>query len=154
MLGSRPHQKDRLRDDVAVAADDLLRFEVEGGRITEQGLRLNVSVALQYLESWLGGVGAVGIFNLMEDAATAEISRAQIWQWSHHPTASLVDGRKVSADLYRQVVPEELDRIRQMFGEARFQAGRFDQARQLLDRLCTDAGFVDFLTLIAYEHLD
>ncbi|MGE5251456.1 MAG: malate synthase A, partial [Bacteroidota bacterium] len=106
VLGDAPHQKHRLREDVWVSARDLLDFQIKGAQISEDGFRLNISVALQYLDAWLNGSGAVGIFNLMEDAATAEISRAQIWQWLHHP-ASLADGRQVTPELYEQLCSEE-----------------------------------------------
>ncbi|MGH2522823.1 MAG: malate synthase A [Anaerolineales bacterium] len=153
-LGDRPHQKERLREDVNVTADALLNFRVPGGQITEAGLRNNLSVAVQYLEAWLRGNGAVGIYNLMEDTATAEISRAQVWQWLHHPSAALADGRKVEANLYRQLMPEELDKIRQFYGAETFAAGRFDLAAQLFDRLATDASFAEFLTFVAYQYLE
>ncbi|RMI27410.1 MAG: malate synthase A [Calditrichaeota bacterium] len=153
VLGDRPHQKDRLREDVRVSAADLLNFHIEGGKITEAGMRLNINVALLYIESWLRGTGAAAIYNLMEDAATAEISRAQLWQWIYHPTAVLDDGRKVSLELYREMVPQELDKIRRLVGEERFSSGKFDLARKILDQLVNDRGFVDFLTLVAYEYL-
>lgn len=152
-LGDKPHQKERLREDVQISAENLREFDVPGGTITEEGLRNNISVALQYLEAWLRGTGAVAIFNLMEDTATAEISRAQIWQWIHHPTASLTDGREITVDLYRSLVPEELEKIKDFFGAELFAQGKFDLARQLLDQLVTEDDFTDFLTLIAYEHL-
>ncbi|MDQ2693950.1 MAG: malate synthase A [Pseudomonadota bacterium] len=147
----RPNQLERLRDDVRVTAADLL--QVPEGTITEAGLRSNVSVGVQYLEAWLGGLGCVPLYNLMEDAATAEISRAQIWQWIRHPGGVLEDGRKVTADLFRQILAEELDNIRQEVGEARFAGGRFALAGELLDNICTADDFVDFLTLVAYEHI-
>ncbi len=106
-LGDRPNQKDFLREDVAVTDDQLLDFRVEGGRITEAGVRTNVGIALQYLDSWLQGQGAAGIHNLMEDAATAEISRTQLWQWIWNG-AHLDDGRQVTADLYRQIRDQEV----------------------------------------------
>ena len=106
------------------------------------------------LESWLQGVGAAGIYNLMEDAATAEISRAQIWQWINHPSTTLDDGRDVTLDLYHEFVSEEMENIRKLVGEARFSKGKFELARQLMDRLVSEKPFVDFLTLIAYDALD
>jgi malate synthase len=154
VLGTQPHQKDRLREDVNVTARQLVDFRVPDGVITEAGLRLNVNVALQYLESWLRGTGAVAIFNLMEDTATAEISRAQVWQWIRHGTAALPDGRKVSAALYRQILGEELGRIEAAVGAAVFEAGRFRRAAELFDRLVTADRFIEFLTLIAYDDLD
>jgi len=153
-LGDKPHQKDCLREDVNVQAGDLTRFVVEGGQITEAGLRQNISVAIQYLESWLRGSGAVAIFNLMEDAATAEISRAQVWQWIHHPQAALDDGRNIDSALYGEFADQEMEKIRQMFGEELFSRGKFELARRLFDHLATDGKFVDFLTLVAYDELE
>jgi malate synthase len=153
-LGEKPHQKERLREDVQVTAQQLRDFHVPGGEITEAGVRNNISVAIQYLEAWLRGNGAVGIINLMEDTATAEIARAQLWQWVHHPTASLQDGRKVDPELYGKLRAEEVDKIKAALGEADFNSGKFPLAIQLLDRLVTEANFTDFLTLIGYDYLD
>ena len=147
-----PNQIDRKRDDV-IAAKDLLDFG-PSEPITEQGLRINVSVGVQYLEAWLRGSGAVPIFNLMEDAATAEISRAQIWQWIRHPSAALADGRKVTKELFRSVLDEELGKIKTALGADRFANGKFDVARELFDKITTDENFVEFLTLPGYEKLD
>ncbi len=147
VLGDRPNQKSMLRDDVAVTADDLLDFRIEGGRITEEGLRANISIALQYLDSWLQGQGAVAIRNLMEDAATAEISRAQLWQWLHHD-AALDDGRKVTPDLYRDLRGQELEAL----GGAG--KGRLGQAAEILDGLVLNRDFVPFLTTEAYGFLE
>jgi malate synthase len=155
-LGDKPHQKERMREDVNTRAEDLINFKVPGGQITEAGLRLNISVGLQYIEAWLRGNGAVGINNLMEDAATAEISRAQVWQWTHsdNPNAKLADGRPLTLDLYRQLLPEELDKIKAAYGDAAFAAGKFDRARQLFDQLVTAPEFAEFLTLGAYSYLE
>jgi len=153
-LDSQPHQKERLRDEVQIAVKDLLNFNVSGGQITEAGLRSNINIAIQYLESWLLGTGAVGIYNLMEDAATAEISRSQVWQWLHHPNAALDDGRKISMELYRTLLSEEMEKIKSMVGEKRFAAGKHELARQLFDQLVTEKDFAEFLTLRAYEHLE
>ncbi|HWP45606.1 MAG TPA: malate synthase A [Candidatus Limnocylindrales bacterium] len=153
-LQGKPHQKERLREEVQVSAKDLRTFVVPGGQITEGGVRNNISVALQYIESWLRGIGAVAIFNLMEDAATAEISRSQLWQWVHNPHAVLDDGRKVTVDLYRAWLPEELEKIKSLFGEARYRTGKFDLARQILDKLVLERDFIQFLTLLAYDYLD
>lgn len=153
-LGNKPHQKDVLRQDVHIEGRELIDFRIPGGEISEAGLRTNISVALQYLESWLRGAGAVAIYNLMEDAATAEISRAQVWQWTHHPTASLSDGRKVSLDLYRALLPQEINSIRAMVGETYFSAGNYGVAARLFDQLVVEDKFHDFLTLLAYEHLE
>jgi len=154
VLKDKPHQKERMREEVNVTAKDLLNFKIAGGQITEAGLRLNINVALQYLDSWLRGSGAVGIYNLMEDTATAEISRAQLWQWIHHPTASLADGRKVTADLYRQCLPEELERIKALYGAQAYESSKIETAKALFDRLVTDDNFTEFLTLIAYDPLE
>jgi malate synthase len=145
-----PNQISRRRDDVQVNAADLLTMPA--GHITEGGLRLNVAVALRYLESWLRGQGAVPIFNLMEDAATAEISRSQIWQWIRH-RAALDDGRTMSADLYRTIRREEMDALRREVGDARWGGTRFEEAALILDRLVTADRFTEFLTLPAYEVL-
>ena len=149
----QPNQIDKKREDVKITARDLLDFG-PSEPITENGLRTNVSVGLQYLEAWLRGQGAVPIFNLMEDAATAEISRAQVWQWIRHPTAALTDGRKVTKELFRSVLEEELEKIKAAIGEQRFAAGKFKPARQLFDEITTDDDFVEFLTLPGYERLD
>ncbi|MDQ6911339.1 MAG: malate synthase A [Verrucomicrobiota bacterium] len=148
----QPNQIDKKREDVNVSAKDLLDFG-PSEPITEQGLRTNVSVGVQYLEAWLRGSGAVPIFNLMEDAATAEISRAQVWQWIRHPRGILNDGRKVTKELFRSVLSEELARIKTQIGEDRFAAGKFDLARDLFDKITTDDEFVEFLTLPGYEKL-
>ncbi len=146
-----PNQIDRLRDDVRVSAADLLR--VPEGPITEAGLRVNVNVGLRYLESWLRGAGCVPIFNLMEDAATCEISRAQLWQWIRHPGGKLEDGRKVTAPLFNTVLTEELDKIRRDVGNEAFDQGKFPLARDIFADLVTRDDFVDFLTLPAYDRL-
>ncbi|OFW77468.1 MAG: malate synthase A [Alicyclobacillus sp. RIFOXYA1_FULL_53_8] len=146
-----PNQVDRKREDVRVSAADLL--EVPDGSITEQGLRTNVSVGVQYMEAWLGGSGAVPIFNLMEDAATAEISRAQVWQWIRHPKGILEDGRKVTVEMFEQILSEELTNIREMVGEARFTAGKYEIAAKLFASITTSDEFVEFLTLPGYEYL-
>ena len=137
VLGDRDNQVDRQREDVSVEAGDLLDVRVPGGDVTDEGIRNNVSVGLQYLESWLRGVGAAAIYNLMEDAATAEISRAQIWQWIRHGKADR--GRIVELE------DEELVEV----GE-----GRWDDARAVFDQVALEDDFVEFLTLPAYEYLD
>ncbi|UCG26000.1 MAG: malate synthase A [Chloroflexota bacterium] len=153
-LGDRPHQKERQREDVQVSAQDLVNFAVDGGEITEAGLRTNLNVALLYLESWLRGVGAVALYNLMEDTATAEISRAQLWQWIRAPEGYLDDGRKVSVDLCRSIAVEEMAKIEGMVGQERVASGKFELAGQLLDQLISNDEFVEFLTLVAYDHLE
>ena len=150
-LGDRPNQLDRRRDDVSVTAADLLAVAKTPGVITEAGLRNNVSVGLQYLANWLGGNGAVGIFNLMEDAATAEISRSQIWQWLHNDIA-LDDGPKVTRDLTERIIKEELATIRESAGAA-FDAPRYDQAVTLFTEVALADDYVEFLTLPAYERM-
>lgn len=149
----QPNQIERQRDDVDVTAKDLLDFGPRGP-ITEKGLRTNISVGVQYLEAWLRGSGAVPIFNLMEDAATAEISRAQVWQWIRHPDGKLSDGRKVTKELFRNVLDEELAKIKGQIGVKPFATGKFETARELFDRITTDDEFVEFLTLPGYERLD
>jgi malate synthase len=146
-LGDRPHQKDRLREDVQVTDAELLDLRVPGGKTTEAGLRNNVSVALQYLSAWLAGNGAVAIFNLMEDAATAEISRAELWFWVHHG-GTLDDGRPITAALYQAIRDDEAREL------ASLPAAAFlPQASAILDELVMGARFVDFLTLPAYQQL-
>ncbi|MDQ0189217.1 malate synthase A [Alicyclobacillus cycloheptanicus] len=150
-LMPQPNQVNRKREDVHVTAADLLA--VPEGPITEAGLRTNVSVGIQYTEAWLRGSGAVPIFNLMEDAATAEISRAQVWQWIRHPKGILEDGRKVTKELFTQVLEEELAKIRETLGAERFDAGEFKRASELFAQITTNDEFVDFLTLPGYEYL-
>src|SRR6184192_2996517 len=149
----QPNQIDKKRADVQVTAADLLDFR-PSEPITEQGLRTNVSVGVQYLAAWLGGSGAVPIFNLMEDAATAEISRAQVWQWIRHPDGKLSDGRKVTKKLFREVLTEELTKIKQAIGVDRFASGKFEIARDLFDKMTTDDEFAEFLTLPGYDELE
>jgi malate synthase len=145
VLGERRNQKDRLREDVTVAADQLLDVRVPDGRITEAGVRNDVSVALQYLDAWLGGTGAVSIYNLMEDAATSEIARSQLWQWRRHG-AQLDDGRTVTRELYEAIRDEELAKL----GRG---AGHLGDAGDLLDGLVLDDEFTEFMTTTAYEGL-
>jgi malate synthase len=123
------------------------------GDITPTGLRHNVSAALQYLEAWLGGNGCVPINHLMEDAATAEIARAQLWQWIHYPKGKLNDGRQVTVDLVKQTIHQELEAIRNQVGESHYQTGHYQLAAQLLEQITTQDEFAEFLTLVAYEHL-
>ena len=154
VLGDKPHQKDRLREEVRVAARDLLNFRVPDGTISQAGLQLNLNVALLYLESWLRGTGAAAIYNLMEDTATAEISRAQVWHWIHHPAAALADGRKVTAEMVDSALPEELNKIKSLYGEAAYASSKIGVATEIFRQLVDEDRFVDFLTLIAYEHID
>jgi malate synthase len=143
----QPNQIERKRDDVKVSAKDLLDFG-PSEPITEAGLRQNISVGMQYLEAWLRGHGAVPLFNLMEDAATAEISRAQVWQWIRHPRGVLNDGRKVTKELFRSMLDQELGKVR------RFAGDKFDTARDLFDQITTNDEFVEFLTLPGYGKID
>jgi malate synthase len=153
ILGSKPHQKERLREDVRVTERDLLNFHIPNSNITETGARNNINVAIQYLESWLSGTGAAGIFNLMEDAATAEISRSQVWQWLHHPNARLSGDKPFTKDVYRILLSEELQEIERAVGPDRFAHGRYKLAAKIFDELVTREEFPDFLTLPAYEFL-
>ncbi len=146
-----PNQLDRLREDVEITAKDLLTFVPEGP-ITEAGLRTNISVGVQYLGAWLNGIGCVPINNLMEDAATAEISRSQVWQWIHSDKGVLDDGRKVDTELFRALLAEELDTIHGQYPENLHEY--FDRAAQLFDDISTSDDFVDFLTLPAYQMID
>jgi len=147
VLGDRPNQKDRLRDDVQPSAEHLLDTHVDGGRVTEAGVATNVGVALQYLASWLGGNGAAAINNLMEDAATAEISRSQLWQWRVH-RVTLDDGRPVTAELYAGIRDAELATLRASAPDA-----PWTDAAALLDDLVLADEFAEFLTLAAYPLL-
>jgi malate synthase len=144
----QPNQYTRQRDDVTVTAAQLLDFRPEQP-ITEAGLRNNISVGIQYLGAWLAGNGCVPVYNLMEDAATAEISRSQIWQWIRSPKGLLDDGRKVTAELFRQLLKQELSKIKAAGAE-----GKVDEAAQLFERLTADDHYVEFLTLPAYKLID
>jgi malate synthase len=151
VLGDRPSQLGKLRDDVDVSAADLLAIAKTPGGITEAGLRNNISVGLQYLANWLTGTGAVAIFNLMEDAATAEISRSQVWQWLHNDV-TLAEGPQVTADLVERIIGEELGLIREQYGAA-FDPAQFDQAVALFKEVALADDYVDFLTIPAYERM-
>ena len=146
-----PNQIDVKRPDVHVTAADLLA--VPQGVITEDGLKLNIDVGIQYLESWLMGNGCVPIYNLMEDAATAEISRTQVWQWLHHG-ATLQDGRTVAPELIRRTIASQLEHIRATVGEARYAGGKFPLAAEIFERMMTSNRLSDFLTLEAYGHIE
>ncbi len=153
VLGDRPNQIERLRDDVEVVAGDLLSFDVPGGTITEGGVRQNVDVAIQYLASWLRGTGAAAIYNLMEDAATAEISRSQVWQWVRSG-ARTVEGDDITASFIGKIADEETDRLRSELGHDAFDEGRFEEARDLFEQVALSSDFPDFLTIPAYELLE
>ncbi|OGA17950.1 MAG: malate synthase A [Betaproteobacteria bacterium RIFCSPLOWO2_02_FULL_66_14] len=148
----QPNQYDRQRPDVKVAARELLDFRPEGP-ITEAGVRNNISVGIQYLGAWLAGNGCVPVFNLMEDAATAEISRSQIWQWIRSDKGRLDDGRKVTVELFRQWLAEELPKVRTYLGDEAYAAGRYEAGAKLFDQL-TSGEYVEFLTLPAYALID
>ena len=149
-LGS-DHQIDRLRGDVNVSAADLLAVP-QPPSISEAGIRKNISVGIQYLESWLRGQGCVPINNLMEDAATAEISRAQLWQWVRHG-CPLADGRVVSLELIQLLIDQEMDKIRDAVGNDRLIGRRFDEARQLFVEMTRSVECPEFLTSLAYDLL-
>jgi malate synthase len=153
VLGDRSNQRDRRRDDVDVTASDLISTRIEGGTVTERGVRGNVRVGILYIESWLRGVGAAALFNLMEDAATAEISRSQIWQWIAHGVR-LDDGRVVTRDLVERIRDEELATMRETVGADAYAAGRFDEASELFGTVALSDDFEDFLTIPAYRRLD
>jgi malate synthase len=154
VLGERPNQIDRQRDDVQVGQDELLDIASTPGEATEEGLRNDVNVGIQYISSWLRGQGAAPIFNLMEDAATAEIARSQVWQWVHNGV-KLAEGQTVTADLVRQTATDELDKIRQQVGDDFFYSeGRPDQSRALFEQVALADEFIEFLTIPAYEQLD
>jgi len=145
-----PNQIDRQRDDVDVTAADLLN--VPEGSITDDGLRTNIRVGVQYMEAWLGGNGCVPLYHLMEDAATAEISRTQVWQWLHN-AKKLDDGRTITRELFRETFAEEMDRIRREVGQQRYAAGHFELAAQLFQDIIEQDELDEFLTLRAYPYL-
>ena len=151
VLGDRPNQVARRRDDVAVTAERLLDVRVPGGEISPGGVRTNVNVGLRYLASWLSGVGAAAIDNLMEDAATAEISRSQLWQWVA-TGSDLATGERVTADLVRAAIRTEMDGLRASLGND-FGRYRFEEARPVFERVALGDEFEEFLTLPAYELL-
>jgi malate synthase len=149
VLGDRPNQVARQRPDVSVTPEQLSSFSVPGGKVTEAGLRNNISVGLQYIETWLQGLGAVALFNLMEDVATAEIARSQVWQWVHHNVA-LDDGRKVTAELVRAFEDEELVKL----PHAQTASRRFAEAREIFEAVALAPEYVEFLTLPALAYID
>jgi malate synthase len=153
VLGSRPNQLDKQRPDVAVTSEQLIDVAVPNGTITENGLRLNVSVGIQYIESWLRGVGAAAINNLMEDVATAEISRSQVWQWIKH-SSRLKDGGPVTDDLVREIADDEMAKVRERLGEELWAKGRFKEAREVFEQVALSESFPAFLTLVAMHHID
>lgn len=152
-LGDEPNQLSVLRDDVDISAEQLVDFAVTDGQITEGGVRQNVDVAIQYIASWLRGTGAAAIYNLMEDAATAEISRSQIWQW-HTSGSQTVEGHTITPEFIREIADEETARLRSELGHDVFEGGRFNEARTLFEEVSLADEFPEFLTLPAYALLD
>ncbi|HKT98421.1 MAG TPA: malate synthase A [Paraburkholderia sp.] len=149
VLGDKPNQISKQRPDVNVTSKDLLDFRPEAP-ITEAGLRNNINVGIHYLGSWLAGNGCVPIHNLMEDAATAEISRSQVWQWIRSPKGKLEDGRKVTAELVRELIPQELDKVKvEVGGDTK----PYERASQIFEEMSTSENFVEFLTLPLYEEI-
>jgi malate synthase len=148
----QPNQYGKQRPDVNVMAKELLDFQ-PAAPITEAGVRNNISVGIQYLGAWLAGNGCVPVFNLMEDAATAEISRSQIWQWIRSPKGVLDDGRKVTVDLFRKLLAEELPKVRSYLGEEAWKAGKYEEGAKLFESI-TAGEYVEFLTLPAYQQID
>src|SRR5207253_1481544 len=153
VLGRRPNQLERMREEVRVQGSELIDVRIPGSSVTEAGLRQNVSVGIQYLESWLRGNGAAAINNLMEDAATAEISRSQVWQWVRNGV-HLAEGAVVDRDLVREIEDEELARLRETYGEELYGKGRFEEARRVFEQVALADEFVEFLTLPAYDLID
>jgi malate synthase len=156
VLGDRPNQIDRQRPDVSVTAKVLRDASSAGGEITEAGLRANVNIGIQYISSWLRGNGAAAIFNLMEDAATAEISRSQVWQWLRHGVTLSDTGEKVTRELVQRLEDEELEKIRQFINDDEWfeNQGRPKQSRELYERVALADEFLQFLTIPAYDVLE
>jgi malate synthase len=152
-LQDKPHQKEILRDDLKIKAEDLLAVHAIEKVITEKGFRTNVNVALLYIESWLRGVGAAALYNLMEDAATAEISRAQLWQWLHK-SITLDDGQKVTAEFFQEILKEEYVKVKELLSTLPQNGQRLEQAYYILEDLVMNEKFEDFLTIKAYQYLD
>jgi malate synthase len=150
VLGDAPNQISKLRPDVKVSAADLLNFQPEAP-ITEAGLRYNINVGIHYLGSWLGGNGCVPIHNLMEDAATAEISRSQVWQWIRSTKGTLDDGRKVTADMVRAMITEELPKVKNDAPDGG--SMNYERAAEIFEEMSTSAAFAEFLTLPLYEEI-
>ncbi|MCB8947595.1 MAG: malate synthase A [Ardenticatenaceae bacterium] len=147
-----PNQIDRLREDVQITAEDLLT--VPHGTITEDGLRTNMDVGIQYMAAWLDGSGCVPIYNLMEDAATAEISRAQVWQWLHNPGTKLADGRSITPELLHKLMPDVMQQIEGAVGPDQFARGKYQEASKLFEKIIVGKDFTEFLTLPAYDYLN
>jgi malate synthase len=153
VLGINLNQKNILLDGVVVTSVDLLNISSAGNKITEEGVRTNIRVALQYIESWLTGIGAVALYNLMEDAATAEISRAQLWQWLHHKNVFMDNGRLFDVSLYKQLEEEEMDELLDQFRDEGRDKQYLYNAEDILNKLVLGEAFEDFLTTTAYQKL-
>src|SRR5437763_2961160 len=153
VLGDRPNQLERQRPEVSVTASQLTNVKVPAGTITENGLRMNVSIGIQYIESWMRGTGAAAINNLMEDVATAEISRSQVWQWVRH-ASRLNEGPTVNADLVREIADDEMSKLRERYGEDVWGKSRFTEARKAFEEVALSKEFHPFLTLVALKHID
>ena len=153
VLKDNPHQKHVLNEDVSITGADLLNTNIKEAKITEEGVRVNINVGILYIESWLNGTGAAALYNLMEDAATAEISRAQLWQWIHNAGTKLNDGRDIDWALYEQLFNEEKAKAAQMLGDERVSSGNLSKAVSLFDRLIKEKEFEEFLTLEAYNFI-
>jgi malate synthase len=153
VLGNQPNQLERLRPEVSVTSAQLLDVRVPGGKVTEDGLRLNINAGIRYLESWLRGVGAAAIGNLMEDVATAEISRSQVWQWIRH-SVRVQEGPMVTANQVREIADDELKKLRERLGEEAWAMSRFTEARQIFEQVALASDFPAFLTLVAQPHID
>src|SRR2546426_6656478 len=153
VLGDRRNQLEKQRPEVSVTAAQLIDVKVPGGTITENGVRTNVSVGIQYIESWMRGTGAAAINNLMEDVATAEISRSQVWQWVKH-ASRLDDGAIVTADLVREIADDEMSKLRERFGEEGWKKSRFTEARTVFEEVALSKDFQPFLTLVALKHIN
>jgi malate synthase len=147
-----PNQIAKQRPDVNMLASDLLDFQPQGP-ITESGLRANINIGIQYMGAWLAGTGCVPIFNLMEDAATAEISRAQIWHWIRSPMGVLDDGREITKELFSKLVPQELAKVRDMLGDQGYSQGEYEEGANMFEKLTLSENFVEFLTLPAYDYV-
>lgn len=147
----RPNQVDRKRDDIKITSADLLT--VPKGTITEAGLCQNIDVGTQYMAAWLGGNGCVPIYNLMEDAATSEISRTQLWQWIHHPDARLDDGRRITRELCQSLFDQQMDKLSRLVGQQVFQSGHYQEARKLIEEISYSDEFCEFMTLRGYDRL-
>ena len=152
-LNGAPNQLERRRDDVQVRAPELLNLAATPGAITEKGLRTGVNVGFQYISFWLTGRGAAAINSMMEDAATAEISRSQIWQWIRHGV-QLQEGPTVTRELVRQILDEETSKIREAVGDEIWQAGRPKETREIFEGVALSEELIEFLTIVAYEYLD